>query len=422
MKRPKQACAVIALLLSAGAVSFGADWPRFLGPDADAEAPEASPPTQWSANKNVAWKTELPGPGASSPVTLDDWIFLTSYSGYGVDESDPGDQSELRHHVLCFDRESGEKLWHQQSKARLPEREYRGFVALHGYASATPVTDGKQVFAFFGRSGVWAYGVDGRLNWSIGVGENTHSWGSAASPIVHRDMVIVNASVESQRIVALDKETGKLVWQVPGIKQSWSTPLIVELPDGKSELVVSMHSKVLGIDPNSGEKLWECRGVEDYVCPSVIGEGETVYVCGGRGSDGVLIAIRCGGRGDVTETHRLWELRKNPLVPTPVLHDGLMHWVGQRGIAHCVDTASGELVYRERIGGLGTVYGSAIFAGGNIYAFSREKGAVVFAAGREFKEIARPELGDESVFNATPVVSGDRLLIRSDKFLYCLGK
>ena len=411
---------LLHLMLAASDVTAD-DWPRFLGPRGEAVDMDAQVPTEWSADRNVVWKAELPGPGTSSPILLGDRIFLTCYSGYGVSERDPGEQENLLHHVVCLDRSSGEVVWERRSKPRLPEQEYRGFIALHGYASATPVTDGRYVYTFFGRSGVWAYGIDGSLKWSIGVGENTHGWGSAASPILHRDMVIVNASVESKRIVALDKTTGKLVWQVPGIRDSWSTPLIVELPDGSSELVVSMHSKIIGVDPNSGEVLWHCLGVEDYVCPSVIAEGDVAYVTGGRGA-AVVIAVRCGGRGDVNETHRLWELRQTPKVSTPVVHDGLMYWVGHRGIAHCVDTGNGELVYRERVGGLGTVYGSTVLAGGKLIAFSREKGAVVFAPGRQYEELARNDLGDKSIFNATPAIDGNRLLIRSDRYLYCLGE
>ncbi|MCX7425779.1 MAG: PQQ-binding-like beta-propeller repeat protein [Planctomycetia bacterium] len=403
------------------ATAMGADWTRFRGPDGSGALEEANVPVRFGPTENVAWKTSLPGPGASSPITLGDKVFVTCYSGYGLSEDDPGNQQQLRLHLLCLDRPSGKILWDQSIAATPPEGDYKGFLAMHGYASSTPVTDGQAVFAFFGRSGVFAYSLEGKPLWRADVGSKTHDWGSGASPILHKNLLVVNASIESESIVALDKQTGKPVWTVPGIRESWSTPLVVGLPDGKQELVVSLHSKVLGLDPDTGEQLWHCAGPKDYICPAVIAHEGVVFICSGR--EPLTLAVRCGGRGDVTGTHVLWELRKTPCVPTPLYHDGYLYWMdGRRGAAACVDAKTGKMVYEKRLSGLDKSYASMVLAGGRLYGFTRDGDAVVLAAKPQFEELARNKLDDPGIVNGTPAVSDGRLLVRSDRFLYCIGE
>jgi len=420
---PSRSSRAALLAATAALVFLGADWVRFRGPDATGVSDETGIPATWSSQENVVWKTALPGAGASSPIVVGDKIFLSCYGGYGLDMDDPGEQSDLRLRVVAVDRASGEILWGEEFKPRLPETEYRGFVTLHGYASSTPTSDGKAVYFFFGNSGVIALGVEGKSLWRADVGSGLHGWGSATSPVLYNNLVIVNASVESQSIVALDKATGREVWRVPGIDMSWSTPLILEVPGGGSELVVSMKGKVLGLDPATGRQLWECAGVQDYVCPAVIAHQCIVYVTGGRKP--YTMAVRAGGRGDVTATHVLWEAKATPKVATPLCYDGHLYWLDQTGVAACLDAASGETVYEERLqieGERDKVYASMVYADGKIFAVSRQGGAIVLAARPEFDELARNDLGDPSVFNATPVPHDGQLLLRSDRFLYCIGK
>ncbi len=403
----------------------GADWTRFRGPGGSGVSDDKGLPTTWSATENVVWKTAMPGFGASSPITLGDKIFVTCYSGYGLDKEEPGELKNLRRHLLCVDRDSGKILWEATSKALLPELEYGRYSALHGYASSTPVTDGKTVYVFYGRSGVHAYTTGGSPKWTTSVGEGLepHGWGSATSPILFKNLVIVNASVESKSLVALNKATGEEVWRAEGMDSSWSTPLIVDLPNGKKELVVSIKNKVLGFDPASGKKLWECESVPDYVCPMVVASGGVVYITGGRKP--TTLAVKAGGRGDVTETHRLWMIGSASKVPSPLYHHGLLYWANEVGYASCVQASDGEVLYKERLdvsGGGDKFYASLVLADGKLYAVSRSGGTIVLAAGKEFKQLAKNDLGDESVFNATPTVSNGQLLLRSNKFLYCIGK
>ena len=401
----------------------GADWTRFRGPAASGVSDDTGLPTQWSADTNIVWKTSLPGFGTSSPITLGDKIFLTCYRGYGMNAEAPGEQRDLRHQVLCVDRNRGAILWTRETEARPPLAGYdAGRVNLHGYASATPTTDGQAVYAFFGRSGVVALCVSGEPLWQAFVGDGVNGWGSASSPVLYEDLVILNASVESQSLVALDKRTGREIWKVPGIERSWSTPLIVDLPDGSRELVASMKGKVLGLDPATGRQLWECAGIDDYVCPAVIASHGVVYVTGGRSPK--FLAVRAGGRGDVTETHLLWELGATSKVSTPVYHDGYLYWINHQGVAGCANADSGELVYQQRLDLKGSgdkVYASPVLGDGKIFGLSREDGAIVLAAAPEFKLLAHNQLGDSSIFNATPTISNGQLLVRSDRCLYCIG-
>ncbi len=181
----------------------GADWTRFRGPEGTGISEATGLPTRWSATENIVWTTPLPGFGASSPIVLGDQTFLTCYTGYGQNQDAPGTQGSLKLHVLCLDLATGKVAWDKSLAAESPETPYDGGrVNLHGYASATPVTDGQSLYVFFGKSGVLKYALDGKLLWKVSVGTavDSHQWGSAASPILYKDLLIVNASCESQSI------------------------------------------------------------------------------------------------------------------------------------------------------------------------------------------------------------------------------
>ncbi|MHB1035220.1 MAG: outer membrane protein assembly factor BamB family protein [Pirellulales bacterium] len=415
--------ASLAAVLAAGSsmLFLAADWPQFRGPGGTAISADKGLPETWSATENIVWKTKLPGAGASSPITLGDKIFLTCYSGYGQSEDDAGKQEDLRQHVVCANRADGKILWTADIKTVLPETEYRGFQALHGYASSTPATDGEALYVFFGHTGVFVFDLAGKKLWQASVGSKTHDWGSGTSPVLYKDLVILNAGVESGAIVALSKKDGSEVWRTKGIRQSWSTPALAKTAAGKDELVVSSQGKILGLDPATGRELWTCDGIQDYVCPSVVVDKDVAYVMGGRKN--AAVAVRVGGSGDVTKTHRLWEAKAGSNVPSMVVSGGYLYWVNDQGLAHCLKADSGEIVYKERISGTDRVYASVVLVDNRLYAVSRERGTFVLAAGPEFKQLAKNEIaGDKSVFNASPAVSNGQLLLRSNQYLYCIGK
>jgi len=412
----------IGFFVLALATVAAADWPQFLGPGGRGQSKETGLPTTWDGATGVAWKTDLPGPGASSPVTFDGKIYLTCYTGYGVAESNPGDPARLQRHLLCLALQDGKLLWNVAQPSALKEGAYEGFTALHGYASSTPAVDAEAIYVFYGATGAAAYAHDGRQLWLTSCGTKTHEWGSANSPVLYEKLVIINASVESGALIALDKKTGREVWRQAGMDESWSTPALVKTAAGW-ELVAQVKGKILGFDPASGKPLWSCQGVDDYVCPSVVAEGDVAYVLGGRRA--TAIAVRAGGRGDVTATHKLWEIKKGTNVPSPVVHEGHVYWAhDSRGAIYCVDAKTGKDAYEERLEPrAGKIYASPLVADGKLYYVSRDAGVFVLAAGPEFKLLAHNKIAsDTSVFNGSPAVADGRLLLRSDRTLYCLGK
>ena len=394
------------------------DWLQFRGPGGLGISRDKGLPVTWSADKNIVWKTDMPGAGTSSPIVVGNKIFLTCYTGYGLDKESPGDMSELKLHLLCLDRSSGKVLWTRDVNSVKPITPYASYIALHGYASSTPVSDGKNVYVFFDKAGVFAFDLDGKQLWQTNVGKGNHSWGSATSLLLWKDTVIVNASVESQSLFALSKNTGAEVWKAKGIKDSWSTPILVQVPkESKPELVVSGTKKIFGFDPDTGEELWHADSFNWYVCPSVIAHDGVVYAL----QNSTCVAVKAGGRGDVTKTHTLWQKTFGSVVPSLVFHDGHVYWAD--GSVNCLKADDGSVVYKERLKpNSERIYASPLLADGKLYFVSRTKGTFVVEAGPKFKLLAHNVLDpDDSVFNGSPAVSNSQLLLRSDRYLYCIG-
>lgn len=421
----------IRLLVLVGFFAFGSaplngadNWPQFRGPLGNATADNANPPTKWSAAENIAWKTNLPGRGASSPVVWNDRIFLTAYTGYGIDKEEPGDKTDLKLHTICLDRKQGKILWNQFLPGNAKTQQFSRRVADHGYATATPATDGDVVVSFFGVSGAVAYDLDGNQLWHQEVGDKTAGFGSASSPVVFGDLVYINASIESGTLFAFDKKTGKEVWKFSPINRAWTSPCLAKAPEGNYELVVSQKDAIYGFDPKTGKQLWTCAGVDDYVVPVPVSHEGVVYCLGGRTN--CSFAIKLGGRGNVTETHQLWKANIGANVTSPVYYKGHLYWASDKAIANCLNAETGESLYRERLPTRARIYASIIRAGQYLFVTTRDQGVVVLEAKPEYKEVARNTLlsqgQDEVMFNASPAVAGDQLLFRTDGHLYCIGK
>jgi hypothetical protein len=400
------------------AVVQASDWPQFRGPGGLGIAADKGLPTAFSATENVGWKRDLPGAGSSGPIVVGDKIFVTCYSGYGVPGSE-GEMADLKRHLVCLDR-AGKILWKKDVAAEGRETTYQGFQALHGYASSTPASDGKAVFVFFGKAGVFAFDFDGNQLWKASIGERLDGWGSATSPVLTKDHVIINASVESGALIALKKSDGEVAWRAPGMSRTWGTPLLVDLK-GRQELVVSVQVRVLAFDPLTGKQRWSCEGIRDYVCPSVIAHDGIIYAIGSRAN--AAMAIRAGGAGDVSESHVVWRQTRGSNVTSPVYHEGYLYWASEsKGMFYCVNAKDGKIVYEERLRpNSERIYASPVLADGKIYVVSRTNGVFVIDAKPEFKLLAHNTLGDKSVFNASPAVVDGQLLLRSDKALYCFG-
>lgn len=394
------------------------DWRAFRGNDGTATT-SAKLPTKWDAKDNIAWKTDLPGAGTSTPVVIGDHVFVTCYSGYNVPGQPQGKQDDLKLHLCRLDRKTGKLDWTKDVKAKLPEQDK--IRDGHGYASSTPTADAERVYCFFGKTGVVAFDHAGKDLWTADVGSALHGWGSAASLLLHDGLLIVNASVESETLFALDVKTGKEVWNVKKVFESWNTPVLAKAGD-RTELVLAINGKVLGLNPKTGKELWRCdTGIPAYMVPSIVVADGVAYVIGGRPAGG--LAVKVGGSGDVTKTHRLWTSKKGSIVSSPVYSDGYLYWMGENNeTAFCADAKTGEVVYEERVPRAGQVYGSPVLADGKIYYPARDGKVHVVAAKPMFELIASNTFGERGTFNSSPAVSGSQLLLRTDKSICCVGK
>ena len=410
------------VLLAAVPAVPARDWPQFRGPGALGSSGAKGIPLSWGDDKNIAWKTPLPGPGASSPITLDKKIFITCFTGFATSSREPGEMTNLKRHLLCLNLADGKIIWDTPVPAEMPEQEK--IRENHGYASSTPAADAERIYAFFGKSGVFAFDHSGKQLWQTRVGDKLNGWGSATSPVLYKDLLIVNASIESDSLIALDKKTGNEVWRAPGASESWHAPVFVRAPDGKTEVVIAKNGRVLGFDPDTGAALWNVKtGIPWYMCPTPVVDNSIVYVIGGRTPNGAL-AIRAGGRGDVTASHVVWKIGKGSNVPSPVLHDDHLYFAHENlGIIYCVNAKTGEVVYEERLEpSPGQIYASPVLADGKIYFTGRGGRTIVIAASPKFETLGENTLeSNRGVFNSSPAIAGNRLLLRSNKFLYSIG-
>jgi outer membrane protein assembly factor BamB len=382
-------------------------------------AAEQAIPATFGPNQHLLWKTKLPGGGASSPVLWGDRIYLTAYIGYAVPGEAAGSLERLERLVLCLDRKGGGILWTRSTPARLPEEPT--IREGHGYAASTPAVDDQGVVVFFGKSGVLAFDHAGNERWRADVGDATNGWGSATSPIFYQGKVLVSASVESESLVALDRATGNELGRAGGVREAWNTPLVVANATGGSELIVPIFEKVLAFDPDTLAPLWSCgTDIPWYMVPTAVARDGVVYCIGGR--PGGSLAIRTGGRGDVTESQRLWTSRKGGNVSSPILFGDHLYWMHDNlGIAFCASLETGQLQYEQRLERAGMVYASPVLVGDRIYYLTREGRVFVVRAAPKFELLATNDLNDGTVFNASPAVADGRLYVRSDGWLYCFG-
>lgn len=407
------------------------DWKRFLGQGGAAISENAAIPTSWDAETNIKWKTEMPGPGTSSPIVVGDRIFLTCYTGYG--EGATGKIEELVRHLFCFERSSGKVLWKRSvdNSDISDEDPYKSFITQHGYATNTPVSDGKAVYVFFGKPGLLAFDLAGKELWKKKIEYKTNEtrWGSGASPILHDDQLILNAVEECGKVFSISKTDGEIKWEFDTkSKLAYATPNLVKAADGSVEMVVAVPNKVIGLDPSDGTEKWYVTNkFDNEVNSSVMVDEDVVYVYGGFQSVGSM-AIRAGGEGDVTKSHVLWNTRDTSYVATPVLKDDHIYWISERGLAFCVNAKTGERVYRKRVpgvrGGRGIkFFASMVVAGDNMFVVSRKSGTFVLKTTPEYNLVSHNKIdGDDSEFNGTPAISDNEMFIRSNKFLYCIAE
>jgi outer membrane protein assembly factor BamB len=439
---------VAALMIGSSRTAKADDWTRFRGPNGSGISPnDAAPPVNWGNEQNIKWKVELPGPGNSSPIVVGERVFLTCWTGYGAQES--ASQGDLRRHLLCIDRQTGRTLWSRDVEPALPEDEFEGNFRENGYASHSPVSDGERVYVFFGKTGALAFDLEGNQLWKtqLGTESSPTSWGSASSPIVHEDLLIVTAAAESESIAALNKKTGEVVWkkEAAGFSGTWGTPVLVSV-DGRTEAVIAVPGELWSFDVESGQLLWYCEApTSSPVSASVITHDGVIYVFGGR--QGGSLAVKAGGSGDISESHILWRGSESIGIGTPLYYDGRIYWIARDGVVNCINAADGQRVYQDRLemggspaanaqpqegqaggrrggGGMRSQnYSSPVAAAGKLYFISRSGDGAVLALSDQFEQLATNSLGEENEeFNGTPAISDHEMYIRSDRRLYCIAE
>jgi outer membrane protein assembly factor BamB len=436
----RRVCLVAAAaLVFAGTRIAAENWPQWRGPGSQGISGETRVPLEWTPGKNIAWKVEVPGRGHSAPVVWNDRIFLTTaIEGEEVpgakavphiDSGKPflhpdsvGANRKHTYKVLAYDGNSGKLLWEQTAWQGTPydDRHRRS-----SYASPSVATDGRLVYAYFGAEGVYAYDLNGKPAWQTSVGKvKTLGLGAASSPVIYRDLVILQCdddSGEDSAIVALDAKTGKERWRTKRpVQVSWSTPVLVNVGDSRTELVTNGTEWIIGYDPATGKELWRTSGVQsNAIHTPVVGDGVVIATAGFPAKK--TIAIKPGGTGDITKTDQiLWTYEKGTAyVVSPILYDGLVYLLNDRGVMTALDAKTGEIKYEGgRVPVPASFMGSPIAVNGRILLTSEDGDTFVIKAGATHEVLGTNSVG-EPVYT-TPAISNGRIYIRGEKHLFAV--
>ncbi|HWE03693.1 MAG TPA: PQQ-binding-like beta-propeller repeat protein [Tepidisphaeraceae bacterium] len=404
----------LCVILLAGALSQAGNWPGWKGPGGDGVSDEKNPPVSWSKTENVTWKAPLPGGGNSTPIVWDDRVFVTCAKEHGRIRS-----------VICFDRNSGKSLWSGDTQ-------FDGDEPTHGdnpYCAASPITDGKAVFASLGSAGVVAYDLAGKQIWKRDLGALTHIWGNSSSPLFYKQSLILNCGPGLRCfLVALDKRTGKEIWKhdLPGaagpakeFKGSWSSPVLAEI-DGTPQLIVDLPNDVAGFDPEHGNELWRCRGLSAlaYAQP-LVGKDVIVAMSGYGGPTIGLRTPKAADRGDITKSHRLWITPSNPQrIGSGVMIGDRVYLLNESGIAVCLLAATGKEVWRGRA--TGSAWSSTAFVDGKLFSTDQSGESIVWTPGDKLEILNHNSVGERT--RASLVFSDGQVFQRTYDNLYCFGK
>lgn len=404
----------LCLLCLSTTIAAEPDWTGWRGPQQDGHSSDSDLPIKWGP-ESVVWKVPLRGKGQSSPVISGDRIFLTSALEDG--------QQRV---VTCFSRTDGSELWTDIAWTGDPEPSHK----MNGWASATCVTDGERVYAFFGRGGgLFCYTVDGQKLWQKELGNFESPWGTAACPVLFEDVVIQNCDAdENAFIAAFNRKTGEETWRTKREDaRGWSTPILIEA-NGRQELVVNGHSGVRAYAPDSGNELWFCKGFSGRGTPTVTPAGDLLHVVSGLRGD--TYAVRPGGSGNVTDTHMQWHSPRNSSrdLPSPiVVGNSSLVMDMRRATLASYDINTGKEQWRERIGdaaATGQFCATPVSWNGVVFFVAESGQTFAIRPGKKMETIAVNEInaGSSEIFRASITPSHGQLFIRSDRVLYCIGK
>ena len=435
------ACVAVVLAATWSAMvqaQTSAHWPQWRGPFFNGIA-RGDAPSVWSDTSNIKWKTEIPGRGHSTPAIWGDRIFVTTAipTGKPAAETPATEQPqrgqrraaappvEHQFDVLALDRKTGKILWQRTARVATPHEGYHR--AYGSFASNSPATDGKYVYASFGSRGVYCYDFNGKLVWEKDLNVQMKmrlGFGEGSAPLLVGDrLFLVFDHEEASFIVALDKRNGKELWRATREEpSSWSTPLAID-HDGRTQIVVSATNKVRSYDAETGKVLWESAGLGSNAIPVPVYQNGMVYVMSGH-RDPKLMAIKLGKQGDLTGSDSIvWShTRGVPYTASPVLYDNKLYVVTDNGMVSAFNAATGEPYYAQtRLPKSANLKASLVGANGKLYLATEDGDVVVLKMGEKFEVIATNHLTDQ-IFIATPVIAAGELYLRGQKTLYCISE
>jgi outer membrane protein assembly factor BamB len=412
------------LVLNALTPAGAANWPAWRGPHGDGRCGETNLPLRWGTNENVRWRVPLPDRGNSTPVVWGSRVFVTQAVA-----------REGRRALMCFDRATGALLWQEGTKYEGQELTH----ATNPHCGSSPVTDGERVVAWYGSAGLSCYGLAGQKLWQRDLGPQRHIWGNASSPILHGDLCILNFGPgEPSFLLAVDKKTGRDVWKVtepnadsgeekPGVAKaawtgSWSTPLVVNT-GAREEMLLSWPKRLVAFEPKTGNELWTCAGLNPLAYTSPLYDPARNIAVAMGGFNGMALAVKAGGAGDVTESRRLWHHpRTKQRIGSGVIHDGYIYIHNDPGVAECWELETGKLVWEERLRGAAAKndsWSSMVLAGDRLYVINQGGDAFVLRASPKFEVLATNSIGETTMASLVP--SDGEIFIRTYQHLWCIG-
>jgi outer membrane protein assembly factor BamB len=428
--------------------AYAQDWPSFRGSNASGVAEGAKTPASWDAEKsvNILWKIKIPGLAHSSPIAWGDRLFVTTAIStsksdqyfkpglYGDVDTDT-DSSKHSWHVYCLDKRTGKILWDQVAHEGVPKIK-RHIKSTH--ANSTPATDGKHVIAFFGSEGLYCYDLKGKLLWSQDLGildtgwfyDPDYQWGTASSPIIYKNLVIVQCDVQKNSfIAAYDINTGKLAWRTPREEiPSWGSPNVYE-GKTRAELVTNATRAIRGYDPMTGKELWKMTGNPEVTATTPIFGDGMIFIVNHYRPNQPIYAIRAGATGDISlkdgktsNEFVAWSFQQGgAYMPTPLIYGEYLYINNNMGTLICRNAKTGERIYQERIGGKGGSYSaSPVAADGKLYLTSEDGEVFVVKAGPKYELLSANPMGEPLM--ATPAISDGMIFVRGQHNLFAIAE
>lgn len=425
----------LAAFGAAQAADTNAHWPRWRGPLDTGEAPNAKPPINWSAEKNIRWKLEIPGRGHSTPIIWGDRVYLTTaipvgeklaptYSGREGAHNNLPITNRQEFAVIAVSRSQGTIDWRKTVHREIP---HEGAHESASLASNSPVTDGKRVYAYFGSRGLFCLKADGELLWEKQFGKmhTKHGHGEGSSPTLHGDTLIVNWDHQERSFVAaLDKRTGQEIWRKDRDElTSWATPIVVE-HDGRNQVIVPGTNRMRAYDLKTGDVIWECAGLSANICASPVAADGMVFAGSSYVKRGFLAIKLAGAAGDITGAKNVaWtRVRGTPYVPSPLLYQGSLYFFNHyQNVLTRLNAKTGEdNPGAMRLSGIGNIYASPVAANGRVYITDLDGSTLVISADAEPKLLSLNRLNDS--FAASPALAENELYLRGAKHLYCIAE